>query len=303
MNRRHFIQQSSVAIAATALAGYPAYTGNAKNSPGISITNQKKKIGLQLYSLKDDLSKDVDGTLKAIANIGYTSIEPWGYRDGKFFGKTPLDFKNQLADLGMKITSSHTGFGVYQTDTTESWDAVKKNMEDHRITGTKWIIQASYPGTRFTTLDEVKKLADTLNRIGELAKSFGLKFAYHNHTEEFRTIERQIPYQKYLELTDKTLVFFQMDIGHVANAMCDYVGYLLAYPGRFANLHIRDTDVITKKATEYGKGNVRFKEVFDLFDHAGVEDYYVEQEGYDFEPIVSVKNCYDYLTAADYVKW
>jgi sugar phosphate isomerase/epimerase len=237
--------------------------------------------------------------------MGYQLLESYGYRERKFFGKTPSAFKKQLEDWGMKMTSSHTGFGVYADDISAAWDDVKRNMEDTRAAGAKWIVQAGYPGGRFTKQDEVKKLAETFNRVGELAKTFGLKFAYHNHTEEFAPIERRIPYQQYIELTDKDLVTFQMDIGHVANAMGDYIGYLLKYPGRFAALHLRDTNVATKAATEFGEGDVRLNEVFALFPTpgSGLEDYFVEQEGYKYEPQVSVRKCYEYLDKADFVKW
>jgi sugar phosphate isomerase/epimerase len=302
MNRRHFFKQSAASIGMAALSG--AVSGQTVRAAA-SQKATKKQIGLQLFSLREDLSKDIDGTLKAVADIGYQLLESYGYQERKFFGKTPSDFKKQLADMGMKMTSSHTGFGVYANNTDAAWDAVRQNMEDTRTAGAKWIVQAGYPGSRYTKQDEVKKLADTFNRIGELAKTFGLKFAYHNHTEEFSPIERKIPYQKYIELTEKELVSFQMDIGHVANAMGDYIGYLLKYPGRFSTLHLRDTNVVTKAATEFGEGDVRLKEVFDLFPtpKSGLEDYFVEQEEYKYEPLVSVRKCYEYLDKAAFVKW
>jgi sugar phosphate isomerase/epimerase len=301
MNRRHFFKQSSLAVGMAVLTANHAQPAQAR----LPQRTGGKQIGLQLYSLRDDMGKDPDGTLKAVADIGYQLLESYGYRERKFFGKTPAEFKKQLAGLGMKMTSSHTGFGVYTNDTEAAWDAVKQNMEDCRAAGAKWIVQAGYPGSRFTTFDEVKKLAETFNRIGELAKTFGLKFAYHNHTEEFSAIERIIPYQKYIELTDKELVTFQMDIGHVANAMGDYIGYLLKYPGRFSLLHLRDTDLVTKAATEFGEGDVRMKEVFDLFPAPGPgrDDYFVEQEEYKYAPLVSVRKSYEYLDTAPFVRW
>ena len=275
MNRRHFFRTGTAALAVSAfakeniIAATPASTSHA---------GEKKKIGIQLYSLREDMAKDPDATLKEVARIGYSFVETYGYNDGKFFGKSPQEFSRQVTDLGMKMTSSHTGFGIYQNDTDQAWDSVKRNMEDTRAAGSKWIVQAGYPGEHFKTLDEVKRLADTFNRIGKLAKSFGLKFAYHNHRTEFRAIKDQIPYQLYLDQTEKDLVAFQLDIGHVANEMADYRAYLELYPGRFGCLHIRDTNVFTKVATEMGHGNVALEDVFNLFSNAGVEDYYVEQE-------------------------
>ena len=299
MNRRNFLKTTAVtAVASTVLPGNVLTA-----APADSKQAAKKKIGLQLYSLREDMAKNADATLEAVAKIGYSFIETYGYADGKFFGKTPKEFSTQLSGLGLKMTSSHTGFGVYTNDTTEAWDAVKKNMADTREAGSKWIVQAGYPGARYTELAQVEKLADTFNRIGELAKQHGLKFAYHNHREEFRAISNQIPYQRYIELTDAALVAFQMDIGHVANEMADYRAYLKLYPGRFGCLHIRDTDVKTKIAIEMGRGHVALEDVYNLFVNAGVEDYYVEQEEYNYEPLESIKMCYDYLAAAAFVKW
>ena len=299
MNRRNFFKTSAIAAIASTVT-----PGSILNA---SVLNEqkarKKKIGIQLYSLRDDIGKNVDATLEAVAKIGYSFIETYGYDKGKFFGKSPKDFSKQLGDLGMKMTSAHTGFGVYGNDSTEAWDAVKKNMSDTREAGSKWIVQAGYPGGRYTKFSQVEKLADTFNKVGELAKTFGLKFAYHNHREEFRAVENHIPYQKYIELTDASLVSFQMDIGHVANEMADYRAYLKLYPGRFECLHIRDTDIKTKVATELGKGDVALEEVFNLFKNAGVEDYYIEQEEYNFTPLESLKMCYDYLAKASFVKW
>ena len=298
MNRRNFLRTTAVTAVATTIG-----SSTLKAAPTEKMQSAKKKIGIQLYSLRDDMGKNPDTTLEAVAKIGYSVVESYGYADGKFFGKTPKEFNTQLAGLGLKMTSSHTGFGVYVNDTTEAWDAVKKNMEDTREAGSKWIVQAGDPGSRYNEISQVEKLADTFNRVGELAKQFGLKFGYKNHREEFRAIRNQIPYQRYLELTEKDLVAFQMDIGHVGNEMADYRTYLTLYPGRFGCMHIDDMNVKTKVATELGQGDIRIEDVFNLFENAGVEDYYVEQERYNFTPIESLKKCYDYLAAAPFVKW
>lgn len=307
--RRDFLKKATATMAGlTILPAVTIASLEHKNSEAITLTEtdtafSAKQIGIQLYSLRDDMAKDADATLKAVAAMGYKKIETYGYREGKFFGKTPTEFSKFVAGLGMKMYSSHTGLGVFGEDTPKAWDSVKKNMEDTKASGAKWIVQAGYPGAAYTKMDQVKTLAEMFNKVGELAKSYGLKFAYHNHREEFRAVENQIPYQQYLELTDEDLMSFQMDIGHVANEMADYLIYLIKYPGRFGTMHIRDTNVITKVATEFGAGDVRLKEVFTLFAHAGVEDYFVEQEEYNYEPLTSLKMCYDYLIKADFVKW
>ena len=301
MNRRNFLK--TTAISAVASTFVPV-SRNAFAASSMKTSADKKKIGLQLYSLRDEMGKTPDETIEAVAKMGYSFLEAYGYNRGHFFDKTPKAFSSLVSGLGMKLTSSHTGFGVYDNDSTEAWDAVKKNMEDTREAGCKWIVQAGYPGEKFNSSSQVQQLAETFNKIGELAKQFGLKFAFHNHRVEFRTIQnRTIPYQTYLELTDAALVSFQLDIGHAANEMVDYLAYLRLYPGRFGCIHIVDTNVKTKRITELGTGDVRLEEVFNLFANAGVEDYYIEQERYNFTPRESVKMSYDYLANAAFVKW
>ena len=300
MNRRIFLKTTAISAVTSTLI--PS-SRNAFAASSMKTSADKKKIGLQLYSLRDDMGKSPDETIEAVAKMGFNFVEAGGYSKGLYFGKTPKVFSSQVSASGMKLTSTHTGFGVYDNDATEAWDAVKKSMEDVREAGCKWIVQAGYPGDRYTTNSQVQQLAEIFNKIGALAKQFGLKFAFHNHRVEFRAIQNSIPFQRYIELTDAALVSFQLDIGHAANEMADYLAYLRLYPGRFGCIHIVDTNVKTKEITELGKGNVRLEEVFNLFENAGVEDYYIEQERYNFTPLESVKMSYDYLANANFVKW
>lgn len=299
MDRRNFMRNSAGMLAGLSLSGSVYGKGE---KMATHMAGKKKRIGIQLYSLRDDMQKDTDQTLREVAQMGYSEVEAYGFNGDKFFGRSPRDFQSFVNDLGMRMTSTHTGFSLFHDNSQKALDEAKKIMENARKGGCKWVVQAGYPGGRFTKLDEVKRLAEQLNQIGELARTFGARFALHNHREEFRAIENEIPYQKYLEWTDKDLVSFQMDIGHVANEMADYLIYMIKYPKRFGCLHIRDTNIFTKVAVELGEGDVRLKEVFELFDRAGVEDYYVEQEEYNYPPLESLKVCYDYLDKADFVK-
>lgn len=299
MNRRDFVRNGVGTLAGLSLAG--SLQGRTVKAEVIDAS-PKKRIGIQLYSLRDDMGKDPDATLKEVARIGYSEVEGYGYGGNDFFGRTPSDFKSFVESLGMKMTSVHTGLPLFHDNSPKALDTTKRIMENSKIGGCKWVTQAGYPGGKYTKLDEVKRLADQFNQAGELAKTFGLKFAYHNHREEFRAIENQIPYQKYLDWTDQGLVSFQMDIGHVANEMADYLTYLQKYPKRFGCLHVRDTNIFTKVAVEFGDGDVRMKEVFELFNHAGVEDFYVEQEEYNYAPIESLRMCYDYLAKSSFVQ-
>ena len=266
---------------------------------------KEKAIGLQLYSLREDIQNDAEGTIKAAIEIGYKRLESYGYREGKFFGKTPKEMKQFLADLGAKMTGSHTGMRLLdpEADNTERWDAWKKNVEDTVEVGCKWIVQASYPARQIQTISDVERLADQFNRCGEIAKAGGLKFAFHNHVDEFKELDGQIPYDVMLTKTDKDLVTFQMDTAQLVYGGFKCHDYVKKYPGRFANWHLKDANPDGEGSTEFGEGLVDFEALFAVADIAVLEDYYVEQERYNMAPLESVKFDYDFLMKAPYVKW
>ncbi|MCC8133051.1 MAG: TIM barrel protein [Tannerellaceae bacterium] len=293
VTRRGFLKTSA---AVAALSVIPK--GFAAVSP-----SKEKAIGVQLYSVRDDLQKDFDGTMKAVVDMGYKRLESFGYRDGKFFGKTPVEMKKYLDDLGAKMTGSHTGSRLLEANDTEEWDFWKKNAADTAELGCKWMIQAGYPVRDIQSISDVKHLADQFNRCGEIARANGLKFAFHNHVEEFHELEGQIPYDVMIENTEKDLVTFQIDTAQLVYGGFKCDDYVRRYPGRFANWHLKDANPDGEGSTEFGKGLVDFEALFAVAELAGLEDYYVEQERYNMAPLDALKYDYDFLMNAPYVKW
>ncbi len=293
ITRRNFLRTSaSIAALSVIPKGFAA-----------QLEKQGKAIGVQLYSVRDDIQKDFDGTIKAVIDIGYKRLESYGYRDGKFFGKTPAEMKKYLADLGASMTGSHTGSGLLEANDTKGWDFWKKNADDTAELGCKWIVQAGYPVQAIKGIADVKRLADQFNKCGEIAKANGLKFAFHNHVEEFHKLEEQIPYDVMIENTDKDLVTFQMDTAQLVYGGFKCHEYVNRYPGRFANWHLKDANPDGEGSTEFGKGLVDFEALFAVAKKAGLEDYYVEQERYNMTPVEALKYDYDFLMNAPYVKW
>lgn len=267
------------------------------------LEKQGKAIGVQLYSVRDDIQKDFDGTIKAVVDIGYKRLESYGYSDGKFFGKTPSEMKKYLADLGAKMTGSHTGSGLLAANDTKGWDFWKKNAEDTAELGCKWIVQAGYPKGDIKNISDVKRLAEQFNKCGEIAKANGLRFAFHNHVDEFHKLQGKVPYDVMLDNTDKDLVTFQMDTAQLVYGGYKCHDYVNRYPGRFANWHLKDANADGKGSTEFGKGIVDFEALFAVAKKAGLEDYYVEQERYNMTPVEALRYDYDFLMNAHYVKW
>ena len=174
------------------------------------LAKKEKAIGVQLYSVRDDLKTDFDGTMKALVDIGYKRMEAAGYRDGKFYGKSPAEMKKYLADLGARMVGSHTGSGLLAEGDTKGWDFWKKNAADTAEVGCKWIVQAGYPSKDIKSLSDVKRLADQFNKCGEIAKANGLRFAFHNHVDEFHELEGKSSFDVMIENTDKGLVLSQV---------------------------------------------------------------------------------------------
>lgn len=281
MKRRDFLKTSSV-LAATSFLPY---------SP--TIAEPKKSIGVQLYTVRKEINKDLVGTLKKIADIGYTSLETAGYRDGKFYGKSPKEFKKIANDLGMKVISSHNGIRP---------ELIDKVVDDNVSLGVDYTVLPYLGNTQRKTLDDYKKLAEIFNTYGEVCKKAGIKFAYHNHAFEFDVMDGKIPFDVLLEGTDPDLVKFELDLYWVKKAGKDPINYFNKYPGRFTMWHIKDMDPTSGKYTEVGSGNINFKEIFNQTSKSGMQFFFVELDNSERPALESIKISYDYLNRAEFVQ-
>jgi sugar phosphate isomerase/epimerase len=255
-----------------------------------------KNIGLQLYSLRDDISKDFDGTVQAAGSMGYKYVEAANYSDGKFYGMSPQEYKSKIEKNGMIMLSSHTAKGLdsESPDWDEIWKWWDQCIDAHAAAGAKYIVTPWM--TKCNTLDELKVYCDYYNQIGEKCKKKGLKFGYHNHDFELETIEDKIMLDYMLENTNPDLVFFQMDVYWVVMGRKSPVDYFKKYPGRFELLHIKDHKELGES------GMVGFDAIFKYAKEAGVKYLIVEVEQYDHTPKESVKLSFDYLINAPFVK-
>ena len=296
-SRRDFLKTSAALAAFSALP------------IGFSCTTAKKEkaIGLQLWSIHEDIDEDFEAAIKAVANIGYKRFEGYGYTNGKFYGRTPQVLKQFLSDQGAQMTGTHTTLTMLEPDDTAGWDFWKKATDDAAEAGCTWIVQPRWPLQRGTSIEEVMRLADQFNRCGEIAKSRGIKFSFHSWMDEFAEIDGKVPYILLLENTDPGLVSFEID-----TIMMTWAGnvcheFVRKFPGRFCAWHIKDVtpNEPGKRGTnvELGKGFIDFKGIFDAFDIAGTTDYYVEQESFSIPRMESLKYNYDYLNNASFVKW
>jgi sugar phosphate isomerase/epimerase len=264
------------------------------------LAKGKKDIALQLYSLRDDLKKDVKGTIEKLGKIGYKSLEAAGFDNGKFYGMEPEAFKALIEANGMKLVSSHTG--VNYTGDQASWDAAMTwwdmCIDAHKRAGCTYIVKPSMGDYPYKNLEALKKTCEYFNAVGEKCNAKGIRYGYHNHNKEFSKIVDgdDLVYDFMLKNTDPKKVTFEMDVYWVYRGGQTAVDYFNKYPKRFGLLHIKDEKEIG------ASGLIDFKPIYENKSKAGAKYCIVEVERYDFEPFVSVQKSFDFLNTAAYVK-
>lgn len=272
MNRRNFLE-SSTALGTAAV--FP-------NKVIEMLSENKYKMGYQLYSIRDAMAKDPIATLKSLKEMGYQDFETYGYDPDKdtFYGSKSEDFKKILEDLELTTTSGHYGFATYLN---ESEDKMKWFV-DKCIIGAKALdmryITWPWISDEQRTLDNFKLMASKLNGIGEQITKAGLGFAYHNHGFEFIDYNGETCYDIILKETDPSLVKLQMDMYWVRHSSNFTLKELVKkQKGRFVMWHIKDMDKVSRDYTELGNGSIDYINMLPDPVESGLEFYYLEQGG------------------------
>ena len=289
MNRRTFIATS---IAAAVAGTRPAWSAE---------TFHIDRVGLQLYTLRDLMKKDFDGTIAKVAQIGYKEVEFAGYYD-----RSPQAVRAILEKDGLTSPSTHVGYDIVEKKWSEALDAA--HTIGHTFVVCPWI-----DAKQRKTPDGWKRAAELFNHAGEAAQKVGIQFAYHNHAFEFEPSEAlggKLPYDFLLAETDPNLVKMEMDLCWITVGGQDPVKYFDRYPGRFPLVHVKDWTTkgpggndyggatgASKKPghmTDVGQGEIDFKRIFAQSGKAGIQHYFVEND----EPksaFEDIKISYDYL--------
>jgi sugar phosphate isomerase/epimerase len=261
-----------------------------------------KDVGLSLYTVRDDINKDVAGTMKAVSKLGYKFVEGYANEKGHFFGMTPQDFKKLISDLGMRMPSLHVVTGRVQPEVKSSmannWERIVADMASF---GVEYIVCPWIHENERRNIDDYKKLAQFLNEKAEYAAKSGVKMAYHAHDFEFLTLDGQTPYDVLLAECDRNLIQFELDLYWVTKGGKDPIEYFEKYPGRFPMFHVKDMDNTDKKSfTEVGNGIIDFKRIFKASKKAGVKYYYVEQDHCAGPPLKSIETSIKYLKKMEF---
>ena len=241
-------------------------------------------IGLELYSVRDELKKDPEGTVRAVAQMGYQCMEFYS----PYFDWTEAQAKQMrklLDDLGVRCYSTHNGEDYF------SKDKISKARDLNLTLGTKYMVMASSnpkPG-----IDGWKAIADELNSAADFLAPSGLKTGYHNHQPEFKTVDGVRPIEVLAKNTKPT-VMLQLDVGTCLNSGGDPAAWIRSNPGRIRSIHLKDWSSDPAKGYQvlFGEGDAKWKEIFAAAESVGgVEYYLLEQEGSRFGELETAKRC------------
>ena len=250
-------------------------------------TNRISKVGVQLYSVRSLMEKDVEGTLAGVAAAGYAEVEFAGY-----FDKTPAEIKAMLDRHGLVSPSVHSG-----NITPDAW---AKALDAAHVIGHQFIVMPWIPAELRKTLDDWKRIAADFNRLAAAAKAAGLQFAYHNHDFEFPLVEGKVPYDLLLAETDPNLVKLEIDLYWITKAGQDPLTYFARWPGRIPMVHVKDGKGPPDWAmTEVGSGTIDWKRIFAKSQQAGIQHYFVEHDQ-PADPIASITASCAYLKKLEF---
>ncbi|RBL90482.1 sugar phosphate isomerase/epimerase family protein [Chitinophaga flava] len=272
INRRNFLAQSGMAAAAVFISP----------SAFAVLAKPRFKMGLQLYTIREAMEKDVAGTLKRVARLGYQDVETYGFDPAHigYYGRSAKDFNLLLKDNGLTTASGHYDLFKYlNVPEAELLSYVDQCIEGAKQLDQKYI---TWPwlAPEDRSIDKFKLLASKLNTIGTRAKKAGLGFAYHNHDFEFIDHGNINGYQIIMKETDPDLVKLQMDMYWIVRAAKKQpVEFFKQQPGRFVMWHIKDMDRKTEDYTELGRGAIDYTKILPDVSLAGMQYYFLEQGG------------------------
>jgi sugar phosphate isomerase/epimerase len=279
LSRKKFIQDSTLTVAGALLFSNSA----------LAARKNKTITGVQLYSIRDEMTKDPLGTLKKLAEMGYRHVEHASYTDRKFYGYGAKEFKKILGDLNLNMPSGHTVMAKQHWDESKKdfTDLWKYTVEDAAILGQQFVISPWLDESWRKDESTLKQYMEVFNKSGELCKKSGMKFGYHNHDFEFKEKFGNLTlYDVILQNTDPQLVIQQLDIGNMYSGGGRALDVIKQYPGRFASLHVKDEIAAAGADHGYesavlGTGIIEVKKVLkESIKTGGTIHLIIEQESY-----------------------
>lgn len=254
-SRREFLKKMAVS---SAIAASPLSTA-------APLLQRVDDIGIQLYSLRNELTEDFEGTLEQLAEIGYTEMEFAGY-----YGKSATEIRRILDGFGLSSPAAHIQLSALRED-------LEREIEIAATIGQRYIVVPIVPVDE-RSLDDYQRHAEFLNLAGEKSREAGITMAYHNHDFEFDTQEEgRIGYDVLTNQTEPELVVFEMDLYWAEVAGYNATFYFLKHPGRFPMIHVKDRHY-SGAMVDVGRGYIDFEELFSYGRKGGFRHYFVEHD-------------------------
>jgi sugar phosphate isomerase/epimerase len=298
MNRRTFIE-TSVATAIFTSTSSPLWAG---------VAHEINRVGIQLYTVRNEMKQDFDGTIAGIAQIGYKEVEFAGY-----YGRTPREVRALLDKNGLTSPSAHHPMSTPPASNSKV-PTLENNLQEiidgAHIIGQKFLV-CPYLDAKSRTADGYKQLAEACNRVGEATQKAGIQFCYHNHAFEFEKVEGlgdKLPMDYLIIQTDPKNVKIEMDLCWIAVGGQDPIAYFNKYPRRFPLVHVKDWSKegstpdgnvgavghkVEGHMTNVGSGSIDWKKIFEHSSKAGIQHYLVEND--DAKSLDDPKASYEYL--------
>lgn len=282
-NRRTFIQQAGL------------LTTGLMINPSIFLMKDKV-VGLQLYTLREYITKDVRGIIAKVAGAGYKDVETYGYdHKNQYFGLSPKDFGALLKSRGLTSTSGHYSPEAFLNG--KGTDDLKYMIEGAKDLNQQHFVIPYLTEDMRKSADDYKAIAEKLNSAAELCKNANLQLAYHNHDFEFKKWEAGVTgFDILLKETDKELVDFELDLYWVVRSGNDPIRLFNESPGRYKLWHVKDMHKTNNKLnTEIGSGKINFREIFAKAKISGVQHFFMEQENFTMDPFESIAKSNKYI--------
>jgi sugar phosphate isomerase/epimerase len=248
----------------------------------IADARNLKRIGVQLYTVRNEMEKDFEGTLKRIAELGYNELEFAG-----LYNRDPKEVRTLVEKLGMKVVGSHINSEKLKTNPEDA-------IAETKSLGAKYMILAWFPPEQRKTLDDWKNWVVLINKVAKMSHEKGIQFLYHNHNFEFEPVEGIVPFDLMLETVDRRYVKFEIDLYWLKLAGRDPEKLFAKYPKGFPLVHIKDMSKTENAMVDVGDGRINFAEIFKQSETSGLTHYFVEHDDTK-APFETLKRSIKYL--------
>jgi len=286
ITRRNFLATVGTLAAVTACRK----SGSALQASALAARRRIERVGIQLYAVRQEMQRDMPGTLARIAAIGYREVEFAGY-----YRRTSVEVKQLLESNRLAAPSTHVPYEAVR----DNFDRI---ADEAQAVGHQFLTVPFLGDAERKSADTWRRVAQEFNRAGEKARARGLRFAYHNHDFEFTRVDGILPFDLLISETDPALVSFQMDVYWTVKAGGDPLAYFRKHPTRFSMLHIKDSAGPPNHAqTDVGAGTIDFAAILrlDAGQRSSVKHLFVEHDQPP-DPMLFARNSFDHLSKLEY---